>query len=125
MRQRPREPGGVLLVVAGAPAEANQSDEVAALIAKWQGEYGPLTVLATQEQYANVKAAAEIWTWHRLGFKGFLALIRRWSWRHFDFVYDPWPNAYGWLRFMVWPRPKWILGPGALKAFQSSTKLGS
>jgi hypothetical protein len=125
VKQRPREPGGVLLVLAGAPADVNKSAAIADLIAEWQAEHGPLTVLVTPEQRMNVKAAAEVWTWHRLGFKGFLALIRRWSWRHFDFVYDPWPDEHGWLRFMIWPRPKWVLGPDALKAFKSSIKLGS
>ena len=95
-----KEPGGVLLVALGM-AEADIEAAVEALYPTASS----LTILATHESPATAKAD-ELWVYAPLGLRGFLALIRRISWRHFDAVYQP-NRQPGWLKYLIWPRPHW------------------
>ncbi len=102
-KRKIREPGGILLIGCGAPE--------ACLRVAIEAQYDKsdsLTVLILPHQSAEAVRADEIWYWQRLGFKGFLALIRRISWRRFDKIINPFPPHYGFLRFFIWPRPVWI-----------------
>lgn len=100
-RKRPiKEPGGILLVALGM-AEA----DIAAAIETLYPSASSLTILATNDMAALAKAD-EVWIYAPLGLRGFLALIRRISWRHFDAVYQPQAQPR-WLKYMVWPRPHW------------------
>lgn len=95
-----KEPGGVLLVALGM-AEA----DIEAAIEVLYPTASSLTILAAHDNAALAKAD-EVWVYAPLGLRGFLALIRRISWRHFDAVYQPHSKPH-WLKYLVWPRPLW------------------
>jgi hypothetical protein len=94
------EPGGVLLLGVGVPAE-----DLARLSAAAHASAQSLTVLISADQQADTFLADEIWVIDRLGPRGFLALIRRISWRHFEFVLDATDGRLWWLKYLIWPRP--------------------
>ena len=96
-----KEPGGILLVALGM-AEA----DIEAAVETLYPTASSLTILATHESAATAKAD-ELWVYAPLGLRGFLALIRRISWRHFDAVHQP-HGAPHWLKYLVWPRPLWL-----------------
>lgn len=96
------EPGGVLLVALGLSDEALQA-EIEALYPT----VSSLSVLLTPTQQTLPLKADEIWVYGPLGLRGFLALIRRISWRHFEAVYQPQPQALPYLKYLIWPRPPW------------------
>ena len=93
--------GRSLLVVALGMAEA----DIEAAVETLYPTASSLTILATNESPATAKAD-ELWVYAPLGLRGFLALIRRISWRHFDAVHQP-HGAPHWLKYLVWPRPHW------------------
>lgn len=95
------EPGGALLVALGL-SEAELVDAIARLYFTASS----LTVLADSENQAAAHQADEVWVYAPLGLRGFMALIRRISWRRFEAVYQPKPQPR-WLKFLVWPRPFW------------------
>ena len=95
-----KEPGGVLLVALGM-VEA----DIEAAIETLYPTTSSLTILASKNMAALAKAD-EVWIYAPLGLRGFLALIRRISWRHFDAVYQP-NRQPGWLKYLIWPRPHW------------------
>ncbi|MGC6475516.1 MAG: hypothetical protein ACON41_02630 [Parvibaculales bacterium] len=103
-----REPGGVWLIALGINAEKLDS-MIGTLHAQYPEE--SVTVLVAQNQQSHARRADEIWVFDRLGFIGFLAMIRRASWRHFQGVYhyvsDDGQKRAGWLKWCIWPRPKW------------------
>ncbi len=99
-----REPGGVLLIASGM-----RDEDLASQLAVLYPEVISLTVLASPEQVRIVTLADELWVYGPLGLRGFLALIRRISWRHFEIVYQPMPHALPWLRFFIWPCPPWCM----------------
>ena len=66
-----------------------------------------LTVLISPAQRDEAVGADEIWVCARLGPIGFLALIRRISWRRFERVEQFRTGSFGWLKYFVWPRPPW------------------
>ena len=94
------EPGGILLVAVGLPAQ-DLTRVSAAVYAQAQS----LTVLIAADQRTAAFSADEIWVIDRLGLRGFLALIRRISWRHFEFVLDATAGRLWWLKYLIWPRP--------------------
>ena len=96
------EPGGRLLVGLGAPGGA-----VAHTICRHRDDMS-LTVLISPAQQDEAIGADEIWVFTRLGPIGFLALIRRISWRRFERVDQFRTGAFGWLKYCVWPRPQWF-----------------
>ena len=96
------EPGGRLLVGLGAPGGA-----LANTIGRHRGDVS-LTVLISPGQQDEATGADEIWVFTRLGPIGFLALIRRISWRRFERVDQIRTGAFGWLKYCVWPRPPWF-----------------
>ena len=98
--RRVKEPGGILLVALGMSAQ-----EIEAAIGVLYPTSSSLTVLAAQ-QNAVLQKADEVWIYAPLGLRGFIALIRRISWRHFDTVYQPHASPR-WLKYLVWPRPLW------------------
>jgi len=98
--------GAVLLVLAGAPHHA----DIEGLIHRVQAIRGPVAVLIRNDQAGAATAAHDQFYCERLGLLGFIALIRRMSWYRFKMVWDPWPDAYRWMRLWVWPRPRWLLG---------------
>ncbi len=111
MAKKPvRWPGGVLLVAVGM-SPANMRAAIDHLSAPLSDNASSLTVLADSANAETARAMAvdEVWVYHQLGLRGFLALIRRISWRHFDSVYQPVPAALPLLRFLVWPRPPWFV----------------
>ena len=59
--------------------------------------------------------ADEVWIYAPLGLRGFMALMRRISWRRFDGVVQPMAQPY-WLKYLVWPRPPWRQGLGDTQA---------
>ncbi len=103
MRRRPIvEWGGVLLIGRGL-----SQVELAAYSRQLYASSRSLSVLIDAEQQKMTFQADEVWVFDALGLRGFLALIRRMSWRGFAYIYCP-PTATGhWLRFFVWPRPLW------------------
>lgn len=106
-RVRPRqivEPGGILLITLGMDMASARAE-----IAHLYPLSSSLTLLISPDQQALRALADEAWTYGPLGFAGFLALMRRVSWRHFEAVYQPAPDALPALRFLVWPRPPWHL----------------
>jgi len=104
-QKRPvRWPGGVLLVAVGL-----SSAQVQTAIDRLAPHAASLTVLADGANAEAAQAADEVWVYQRLGLRGFLALIRRISWRHFESVYQPSPAALPLLRYLVWPRPPWFV----------------
>ena len=100
------EPGGRLLVGLGAPGGA-----LANAIGRRRDDVS-LTVLISPGQQDEATGADEIWVFTRLGPIGFLALIRRISWRRFERVDQFRTGAFGWLKYCVWPRPPWFYLPG-------------
>ena len=96
------EPGGRLLVGLGAPGGA-----LANAIGRHRDD-ASLTVLISPSQQDEATGADEIWVFTRLGPIGFLALIRRISWRRFERVDQFRTGACGWLKYCVWPRPPWF-----------------
>ena len=96
------EPGGRLLVGLGAPGGA-----LANAIGCHRDDVS-LTVLISPGQQDEATGADEIWVFTRLGPIGFLALIRRISWRRFERVDQFRTGAFGWLKYCVWPRPPWF-----------------
>ena len=100
------EPGGRLLVGLGAPGGA-----LADAIGRRRGDVS-LTVLISPGQQNEATGADEIWVFTRLGPIGFLALIRRISWRRFERVDQFRTGSFGWLKYCVWPRPPWFYLPG-------------
>lgn len=100
------EPGGRLLVGLGAPGGA-----LADAIGRRHDDVS-LTVLISPGQQNEATGADEIWVFTRLGPIGFLALIRRISWRRFERVDQFRTGAFGWLKYCVWPRPPWFYLPG-------------
>ena len=100
--RRVSEPGGRLLVGLGAPGGA-----LANAIGRHRDD-ASLTVLISPSQQDEATGADEIWVFTRLGPIGFLALIRRISWRRFERVDQFRTGACGWLKYCVWPRPPWF-----------------
>ena len=96
------EPGGRLLVGLGAPGGA-----LANAIGRHRDDVS-LTVLISPAQQEEATGADEIWVFTRLGPIGFLALIRRISWRRFERVDQFRVGAFVWLKYCVWPRPPWF-----------------
>ena len=96
------EPGGCLLVGLGAPGGA-----LANAIGRHRDDVS-LTVLISPAQQDEATGADEIWVFTRIGPIGFLALIRRISWRRFERVDQFRTGAFGWLKYCVWPRPPWF-----------------
>ena len=96
------EPGGRLLVGLGAPGGS-----VANAIGRHSDDVS-LTVLISPAQRDEAIGADEIWVFTRLGPIGFLALIRRISWRRFERVDQFRTGEFGWLKYCVWPRPPWF-----------------
>ena len=96
------EPGGRLLVGLGAPGGA-----LANAIGRRRDDVS-LTVLISPVQQDEATGADEIWVFTRLGPIGFLALIRRISWRRFERVDQFRTGEFGWLKYCVWPRPPWF-----------------
>ena len=101
-RRQVLEPGGVLLVTVGL--DDDQARNAAQTLYQ---EAGSLTLLIDPRQTSLAKWADEVWVYGPLGAAGFLALIRRISWRHFDGVFQPPSKDLPWLRFFIWPRPTW------------------
>lgn len=103
-----REPGGIWLIALGIEAE-KLDPMIAALHAQNPAE--SVTVLVAQNHQNHARRADEVWVFDRLGFIGFLAMIRRASWRHFQAVYhhvaEDGQKPAGWLQWCIWPRPKW------------------
>ena len=101
-----KEPGGILLVTLGM-VEA----DIEAAIWTLYPTASSLTILASKNAAALAKAD-EVWIYAPLGLRGFLALIRRISWRHFDAVYQP-NQQPRWLKYLIWPNqifePAWLL----------------
>lgn len=95
-----KEPGGVLLV-ALSMVEA----DIEAAIETLYPTTSSLTILASKNMAALTKAD-EVWIYAPFGLRGFLALIRRISWRHFDAIYQP-KQKPRWLKYLIWPRPHW------------------
>ncbi|HAT08382.1 MAG TPA: hypothetical protein DCS39_03920 [Rhodobiaceae bacterium] len=95
-----KEPGGILLVALGMVEV-----EIEAAIETLYPTTSSLTILASKNMAALAKAD-EVWIYAPLGLRGFLALIRRMSWRHFDAVYQP-NRQPRWLKYLIWPRPHW------------------
>lgn len=95
-----KEPGGILLVALGMSAQ-----EIEEAIAALYPISSSLTVLAAQHNDV-LRKADEVWVYAPLGLRGFLALIRRISWRRFDGVYQPRKTPL-WLKYLIWPRPLW------------------
>ncbi len=100
--RRVSEPGGVLLITLGM-----NLDEARAAIDHHYPTASSLTLLVGPQQTALSALADEVWVYGPLGAAGFLALIRRISWRHFDVVLQPSSKVLPWLRFFIWPRPPW------------------
>lgn len=100
--RRVSEPGGRLLVGLGAPRGA-----LAEAIGRHRDDVS-LTVLISPAQQNEAYEADEIWVFTRLGPIGFLALIRRISWRRFERVDQLRTGSFGWLKYCVWPRPPWF-----------------
>lgn len=95
-----KEPGGVLLVALGM-VEA----DIEAAIETLYPTTSSLTILASKNMAALTKAD-EVWIYAPFGLRGFLALLRRISWRHFDAVYQP-SRKPRWLKYLILPRPHW------------------
>ena len=96
------EPGGILLITMGLDMVTARAE-----IERLYPQASSLTLLIGPDQGSLGELADEAWTYGPLGFSGFLALMRRISWRHFEAVYQPAPKALPALRFLVWPRPPW------------------
>ena len=100
-----QEPGGLLLIGLGLGDDALQ-----AAIQTLYARSSSLTVLVSQVQAKHaariVAEADEIWVYAPLGLRGFIALMRRISWRRFEAVYQPMRRPF-WLKYLVWPRPPW------------------
>lgn len=94
------EPGGVLLLGVGVSGE-----DLARLSVAAYRQAPSLTVLIGAAQQADEFSADEIWVIDRLGPRGLLALIRRISWRHFEFILDATEGQLWWLKYLIWPRP--------------------
>lgn len=101
-----KEPGGVLLIGLGMSAEA-----LAAAIKTLYPDAVSLTVLADEANRTIAGRADEVWIYAPLGLRGFMALMRRISWRRFDRVVQPEAQPR-WLKYLVWPRPPWQQGFG-------------
>ncbi|MCH1542842.1 MAG: hypothetical protein L7U45_07315 [Alphaproteobacteria bacterium] len=101
-----KEPGGALLIGLGMSAEA-----LAEAIEMLYPEAGSLTVLADEANHSGAARADEVWVYAPLGLRGFMALMRRISWRRFDGVVQPHAQPR-WLKYLVWPRPPWQQGFG-------------
>ena len=101
------EPGGCLLIGLGAPSGA-----LANAIGRHRDD-ASLTVLISPGQQDEATGADEIWVFTRLGPIGFLALIRRISWRRFERVDQFRVRAFVWLKYCVWPRPPWFYLSGS------------
>ena len=100
--RRVSEPGGRLLVGLGAARGA-----LAEAIVRHRDDVS-LTVLISPAQQDEAHEADEVWVFTRLGPIGFLALIRRISWRRFERVEQLRTGSFGWLKYCVWPRPPWF-----------------
>ncbi len=101
------EPGGLLLIGVGL-SDAALLEAIETLYA----DTSSLTVLVSRGQQARLSLPAdEVWVYAALGLRGAMALVRRISWRHFEAVHQPSRAALGALRYFVWPRPIWVLGP--------------
>lgn len=97
-----KEPGGALLIGLGLSADA-----LRAAIQTLYPHYSSLTVLIDPDNRAAAQEADEIWVYAPLGLRGFMALMRRISWRRFDIVVQPHKRPH-WLKYLVWPRPPWV-----------------
>lgn len=96
-----KEPGGILLVGLGMDEAA-----LRAAVTALYPDAGSLTVLADGDNCRAAQNADELWVYAPLGLRGFIALMRRISWRRFDAVYQPHARPR-WLKFLVRPRPVW------------------
>ena len=96
-----KEPGGALLIGLGMSAEA-----LAEAIEALYPDAVSLTVLADEANRKIAARADEVWIYAPLGLRGFMALMRRISWRRFEAVVQPQPTP-SWLKYLVWPRPNW------------------
>lgn len=105
-----KEPGGVLLIGLGMSALA-----LSEAIEMLYPQAASLTVLADEANRRSAAAADEVWIYAPLGLRGFMALMRRISWRRFDGVVQPMAQPY-WLKYLVWPRPPWRQGLGDTQA---------
>ena len=105
-----KEPGGVLLIGLGMSASA-----LSEAIEMLYPQAASLTVLADEANRRSAAAADEVWIYGPLGLRGFMALMRRISWRRFDGVVQPMEQPY-WLKYLVWPRPPWRQGLGDTQA---------
>ena len=81
----------------GKSGKSGEADELAAAIAALYGRHSTLSILIMPAQQEALTAASaaiaadaldEIWVMPQ-GVRGFLALIRRISWRRFEAVYQP------------------------------------
>lgn len=100
-RRAVKEPGGLLLIGLGL-----SQDELRDMIARLYPQSSSLTVLVAGHAVNAAAQADEIWVYAPLGLRGFMALIRRISWRRFEAVYQPAEKPV-WLKYLVWPRPLW------------------
>ena len=101
-KKRPiKEPGGVLLIGLGMSAAA-----LAEAIEALYPDAVSLTVLADEANRKIAASADEVWIYAPLGLRGFMALMRRISWRRFEVVVQPQSTPH-WLKYLVWPRPRW------------------
>ena len=76
-KKRPiKEPGGVLLIGLGMSAAA-----LAEAIEELYPDAVSLTVLADEANRKIAASADEVWIYAPLGLRGFMALMRRISWR--------------------------------------------
>ncbi len=96
-----REPGGVLLIGFGMSGK-----DLSKAIEQLYPHAVSLTVLTDSETQKAAAAADELWIYAPLGLRGFIALMRRISWRRFDAVYQPSGKPF-WFKYLVWPRPDW------------------
>jgi len=107
---RLREPGGLWLIVVGLPDHLIKG---LLMQMRHQNPDQSITILIGPNQKLKAGLADEVWVFDRLGPSGFLALIRRASWRHFDQVYQGTITSakphLAWLKWMIWPRPKWAI----------------
>lgn len=81
-------------------------EELRDMIARLYPQSSSLTVLVAGHAVDAAAQADEIWVYAPLGLRGFMALIRRISWRRFEAVYQPAEKPV-WLKYLVWPRPLW------------------
>lgn len=110
MREILHESGGIWLIACGAPQGA-LGEMLRTLQTQYESNSMPsITVLIYPSQKKETELADEVWVLGKSGFTGFLALIRRAAWRHFDIVIEPWKQAIPCLKYLIWPRPKWQYG---------------